>query len=221
MKVKCLNNAVQFFIRPTLNTLHNLKNEAMFKVLLLTVCLMAGTFQTTYAQINNSHEPKSTATAVKYSAYGTAIPIVVGGAIILAAPEGDIGLGVSGIMVGALGAVIGPGLGHAYAGDWWHLALGSLLRSLGAIFITRGILGDDPSGMDWGESNEGSEKDEGSVALVCIGGAIYLWSAIHDFCTLDSSVEQYNQKHTGITISVSPTYYAQQNTLGIAVRVSF
>lgn len=223
MKVKCLNNAVQFFIRPTLNTLHNLKNEAMFKVLLLTVCLMAGTFQTTYAQINNSHEPKSTATAVKYSAYGTAIPIVVGGAIILAASEDDIGLAVSGIMVGALGAVIGPGLGHAYAGDWWHLALGSLARSLGAIFITVGILIDDPSGMGgWGKSNEGSEEDEGSGGkLVFIGGAIYLWSAIHDFCTLDSSVEQYNQKHTGITISVSPTYYAQQNTLGIAVRVSF
>ncbi len=175
------------------------------------------------AQRNNPQEPKSTATAVKYSAYGTAIPIVVGGAIFLAASEDDITSGVIGIEVGALGAVVGPGLGHAYAGDWWHLVLGSLLRTLGVIFITSGILGDDPSGMGgWGESDQGSkEEEESGAGLVLIGGAIYLWSAIHDFTTLDRSVEQYNQKHTGITISVSPTYYAKKNTLGIAVRVSF
>lgn len=113
---KCLNNAVQFFVRPTLNAWHDLKDEAMFKVLSLTVCLLAGTFQTTFGQRSHPDEPKSTATAVKYSAYGTAIPIVVGGAIVLAVhsdgeDSGDnVTAFVIGIHVGSLGAVAGSGL---------------------------------------------------------------------------------------------------------------
>jgi hypothetical protein len=90
---------------------------------------------------------KSTATAVKYSAYGTAIPVVVGGAISLAASEDDITTFVIGIEVESLGAVVGTGVGHAYAGRWRRFALGSIVRTVGAIFIASGIFGDDPSGM--------------------------------------------------------------------------
>ena len=36
-----------------------------------------------------------------------------------------------------------------------------------------------------------------------------------------TAVEHYNQTHTRITISVSPTYFAGQNGLGIAVSVNF
>ena len=112
----------------------------MFKAIALTICLIAGTCQTAFAQISHTHELKSTSTAVKYSVYGTAISNVVGGAIILTASEDDISTNFIGIFVGSLGAVIGPGLGHAYAGRWGHFALGSLVRTVGAIFIASGSI---------------------------------------------------------------------------------
>ena len=46
-------------------------------------------------------------------------------------------------------------------------------------------------------------------------------STIHDFRTLEKSVEQYNQKHAGVTVSVSPTYFASENALGVVVSVGF
>ncbi|MCK4695155.1 MAG: hypothetical protein KAT74_05310 [Candidatus Cloacimonetes bacterium] len=123
--------------------------------------------------------------------------------------------------VAGLGAVIGPGLRHAYAKNWKHFALGSLVRTAGIIFIGSGIISSDPSGMSgWGESNGDEGKGDG-VAEVFIGGIIYLWSAIHDFGTLNRSVERYNQKHTGTTISVNPIYYASENAPGIFVSISF
>ena len=184
----------------------------MFKVLSLTICLIVVTCQTTFAQISHPHEPKSTATAIKYSAYGTVIPIVVGGTLVLAASEDDIAMYVIGFNILGLGAVVGPGLGHAYAGRWGHFVLGSLVRTVGGIFIASGII--ELVGVyEEGESS-------GAPALI-LGGAIYLWSAIHDFKTLDRSVERYNQKHTSTTISIGPTYYVSHNAPGIAVRVNF
>lgn len=203
-----------------LNALHDLKDETMLKVLSLTAYLMVGTLQMTFAQRSLPQEPKSTATAIKYSAYGTAIPIVVGGAISLAASEDDITALVIGIHVGALGAVAGPGLGHAYTGRWGHFAIGSLVRTVGAIFIASGII-ELAGGPDFGSFNESSSEDRSGAPALILGGAIYLWSAIHDFRTLDRSVKKYNQKHTGATISVSPTYYASENAPGIVVCVSF
>ncbi|MCK4652819.1 MAG: hypothetical protein KAU01_00055 [Candidatus Cloacimonetes bacterium] len=184
----------------------------MFKAITLTICLIAGTCQITFAQISQPYESKSTITAVKYSVYGTVIPIVVGGTCMLAASEDDITTFVIGLQVGSLGAVAGPGLGHAYAGRWEHFALGSLVRTVGAIFIASGII------ELIGVYEEG--KSSGAPALT-FGCAIYLWSAIHDFRTLDRSVKRYNQRHTGTTISVNPIYYASKNAPGIVVSVSF
>ena len=68
----------------------------------------------------------------------------------------------------------------------------------------------------------GSYEDEGNgLSALFFGGAVLLWSAIHDFRTLDRSVELYNRRHTGTTISVSPTYFTSRNAPGIAVSVSF
>ena len=189
----------------------------MCKAITLTICLIAGTCQITFAQINHTHEPKSTTTAVKYSTYGTAIPTVVGGALVVAALSGDdsddnLAAFVIGIHIGSLGAVVGPGLGHAYAGHWGHFALGSLIRTVGAIFIASGSI--ELAGV-YGEG-----ESSGAPALI-LGGAIYFWSAIHDFRTLDRSVEWYNQRHTGTTISISPIYYASKNAPGIVVCASF
>lgn len=168
--------------------------------------------------------PKSVATAVKYSAYGTAIPIVAGGAIVLAAPSGDdVAATVIGINLGGLGAVVGPGLGHAYAGRWRRFALGSLARTVGAVLMASGIIGSDPSGVgDWGASD--GEEDGGwgaEAALIGIGGAIYLWSAIRDFRSLDASVEQYNRESAGSTLRVRPAYFSSHHAPGIIVTVDF
>jgi hypothetical protein len=125
---------------------------------------------------------------------------------------------VIGIHVGSLGAVVEPGLGHAYTGRWGHFALGSLVRTVGGIFIASGII--ELAGSLGSYEEGSSDKGKGAPALI-LGGAIYLWSAIHDFRTLDRSVEQYNQKHTGTTIRVSPKYYVSHDAPGIALSVSF
>jgi hypothetical protein len=203
----------------------------MFRISLLTVCLLTATWQTALSQESPTSERKSTTAAVKYSAYGTAIPIVAGGALILAArsegEEDDVDVDETtyfiGCSVGLLGAVVGPGLGHAHAGCWWHLAKGSAFRAVGAILIIGGIMGSDPSGMGcWGKPDEECEKDEGSNAgTIIIGSAIYLWSTIHDFRTLDDAVERYNQNRVGVTVDAYPTYFASENALGVVVSIGF
>jgi hypothetical protein len=200
----------------------------MFRTVLCTVCLLAGTCQTASSQGSPTSEPKSTSTAVKYSAYGTAMPVVVGGAVVLASysrgeiPDENLAAAVIGINLGVLGAVVGPGLGHAYAGRWVHLVKGSLFRRVGAAFIAAGIV-PELSGMEgWGDSDQENGGDEGgNGGSILIGSVIYLWSAIHDFRTLDDAVEWYNQQHAGITVSVSPTYFASENALCVVVSVGF
>ena len=126
-------------------------------------------------------------------------------------------------MIAGLGITVGPGLGHAYAGRRWSLAKGTGFRTLGVILVASGLISDEPSGMGcWGKSEEECKEDEGTDAFsVVIGSVIYLWSTIHDFRTLDDSVERYNQQHAGITVSVSPTYFASENALGVVVSVGF
>jgi hypothetical protein len=191
----------------------------MFKTMLCTVCILASVWQTALSQVSPAFERKSTSTAIRYSAYGTAIPVVIGGVLLLADPEN---MGLVGISLGALGAVVGPGLGHAYAGRRWHLAKGSLFRGIGAAFIAAGITPDLSGVGGWGDSDEENGKDKGGDGgTILIGSVIYLWSAIHDFRTLDDAVERYNQKHADVTLSVSPTYFAGENALGIVVSVGF
>jgi hypothetical protein len=215
-----------------------IKSETMFRTVLCAVCLLAGACQTTLSQGSHKSELKSAGTATRYSVYGTIIPIVAGGAMILAyqlsneqtfcEAFGD-GGSLPGIFVGSVGIVCGPGFGHAYAGRWGHLAKGSLIRTVGTGLITWGtydIVSAYNSNIfsNWwgGDSNEEeNESYEAAVICILIGGAIYLWSAVHDFMTLDEAVEQCNRKHTGITLSVTPTYFAGENALGVVVSLGF
>lgn len=199
----------------------------MVKTVLLTACLLAGTWQAALSQESSALGPKSTASAVKYSAYGTALPIAVGGALVLSTwgsdSDDDQNQLIIGLHIGALGAVVGPGLGHAYAGRWGHLAKGTAFRTVGALLLTAGIIEGATADMKlWGDSDEEDSEGRGSYwPPIILGGAIYLWSTIHDFRTLDDAVARYNQEHTGVTFGVSPAYFADQDALGIVVSVDF
>jgi hypothetical protein len=196
--------------------------KTMLSLLILAVCIQSSG----QCETKTSIQSKSISTAFKYSLYGTATPIIAGGAMMLfaASVDEDIGEGWSlpGILVGWVGITSGPGFGHAYAGRWWHLVKGTLLRSAGAALLIKGLVGSDPSGMGcWGKPEEECEEDEGSdAALIMAGGAIYLWSAIHDFRNLDDAVEKYNQKH-GITMNIRPTYFVRYKAPGVVISVGF
>jgi hypothetical protein len=206
----------------------NRRKKTTFMTVLCAVCLLTCAWQTVWPQESTAVKPKSVGTATRYSVLGTIVPAVVGGVVIMAGrsesedPEGEgtdydndptcVGIGFS---LAALGAAIGPGLGHAYAGRRGHFVKGSLIRAAGALLITNGIIGSDISGFSKGE-------DKGSdAATIMIGGAIYLWSAIHDYRTLNDAVERYNQKYAGVTVSVNPAYFAGENAPGIIVNLSF
>lgn len=207
--------------------LYRRRKETMFRAVIFVVCLLAGAYQTAFSQGSLSHEPKSVGTATRLSVYGTIIPVVAGGAILLApkSEHHDFGEGLDGVgfLLGWIGIAGGPGFGHAYAGRWGHLAKGSLFRMVGAVMIIAGIVGPDPSGMGgWGDSDNKDNGDKSPERVwIVIGGAIYLWSTIHDFRTLDRSVERYNRKHEGASVSVSPTYFASENAPGIVVSLNF
>ncbi len=193
--------------------------------IMIALCLIVAVWQPALAQRrDDAGEGKSGSTALRYSAFGTGIPVAIGSILLLSTHGGDsdedIGALIIGINIGALGAVVGPGFGHAYAGRWWHLAEGSLIRMVGAAVLISGIVGHDPSGMGgWGDPNYEDKGSDG--AAIVIGGAIYLWSAIHDFKTLDDAVNEYNQNHTRVSLSVSPRYLVTEKTVGLTVRLSF
>lgn len=179
-----------------------------------------GMWESALSQGSPTSERKSTTTAIKYSAYGTAIPVMIGGALLLGAHCEDSSdpatAALIGISLGALGAVVGPGLGHTYVGRWGHLAKGSLFRGVGAALIAAGLI-PGLSGMGgWGESDEENGGDKGDG-----GAAVLIGSAIHDFRTLDDAVERYNQKHADVTLSVAPAYFSSEKALGVVVSVGF
>jgi hypothetical protein len=194
-----------------------------FKRLFIILCLSAGLFHTSFAQENQPQELKTTAVAIKHSVYGTAVPVVIGAISLAAMPRAndeEEALLWLGIGVGAVGLVSGPGFGHAYSKAWGRFFLGSLIRTVAGMAIIGGILGDDPSGMDWGPDNSSDGKAEDTLSLIG-GGIVYLLSVIWDIRSLDASVQRYNQKHAGTAVSISPAYNIRENAPGLVVRLTF
>jgi hypothetical protein len=194
-----------------------------FKILPLAVYLMTGSLQTAWAQESQPQELKTTATAIKHSVYGTAVPVAIG-AISLAglsrASDEEEAFLWLGLGIGAVGVVSGPGFGHAYSKAWGRFFLGSLIRTVAGMAIIGGILGDDPSGMDWGPDSNSDGKAENTLSLIG-GGIVYLLSVIWDIRSLDASVQRYNQKHGGAAVSVSPAYNVRENAPGLVFRLTF
>lgn len=159
--------------------------------------------------------PKTTSTAVQYSVIGTLLIGGVGTLLILdgakgmGADEGEVALGIG---IGALGVILGPSFGHAYA-DRPKPMKGSWVRLAGATVTGLGL-----AGMGIADSFGGSEG-AGVYVVMGMGGAIYLYGAISDVATLGRSVEQYNHRHGLSRVKIRPCYFAQQDAVGLKLTI--
>jgi len=169
---------------------------------------------------------KSRNTAEARSLLCTLVPLAVGGALILHgqgnAPIGsDLGSGkiddtetLAGLAIGSAGIILGPGMGHAYAGQMGRFCGGVVIRGVGAWLTTALVTSaSDNSSLDVAVM-------QGVIALV-VGGSICLGSAIYDIATVGRSVDKYNHSHGFSDVRLTPTYFASHRAPGVMLTLSF
>jgi hypothetical protein len=134
---------------------------------------------------------KSGATAFAWSFLGTALPL--GAALALSSDDvnGQVVAGFT--MVGAL--VLGPSLGHFYAGRSGRALTGIGLRTLALAGLTAG------AAATWnGDSDAGSAAAYAGVAL---GGALVLWDIVRAPHSAKIRNEQ-RRRSASVTPTLSP-----------------
>lgn len=178
----------------------------------LTTSILAAVLASSAAASDTSSVPgsKSHSDAYKYSLMGTLAPTVVGIGVSAATggEAGDVGVSLS---LGGL--VIGPGLGHLYAGNPGRFALGMGIRAVALV----------GGGLMASQSSENKEWDEslGQVVLwIGLGATVALGSAIYDIRSTDTSVDRYNNAHRPLPrLTVSPTWFAGQHAAGLSLAL--
>ena len=125
------------------------------------------------------------------------------------------GIGSGGILLLA-GTIVGPGLGHSYAGNEGRLWKGIGIRT-GAL-IAIGI------GFSMSFSLFEETNSSGGAALCAVGSILLFGSSIYDIVTADDSARQYNEEN-GLAakskISFGPTYFAQHQAPGATLILTF
>lgn len=142
--------------------------------------------------------PKSEATALRYSAYGTALPICLGLASWRATGmEENLGIAAAG------GVILGPSLGYIYAGSPGRGLMGIGLRSTALFFGGIGALG--------------STSDEGAATAWWVAGGIAAASCIYDIARVQAQVRKNNRNNpSGASLVILPVYEPRRNMAGIA-----
>ena len=158
------------------------------------------------AQQSPQEKPKSPEKAAGLSLLGTLVPVGAGLAIMSAGDTenggGAAGLGATCVLGGVL---VGPGLGHSYAGNGDRLLVGLGLRALGLAGATTAVA------LSW------DNPDSGAAALgFGAGMLLVVVSAIYDIATADDAAVNYNKRHGLSGLSVSPTYFANQKACGLS-----
>jgi hypothetical protein len=196
-------------------------NRLVRTALLTLVLLSARTIEAADADSVIQERPKSPGTAAAYSAIGTLAPVTIGSALLMVSQSGDINeyLGwTSGIIVGT-GVLLGPGIGHLYAGNPSQFAIGTGVRIIGATLVAVCLMNTAWNWYGSGDSVYGSVG--ASMAGLCIGGTLLLYSMVYDITTADNSAHNYNARHNGTSLSVFPTWFPDNGAAGIRLIASF
>jgi hypothetical protein len=147
---------------------------------------------------------KSGTTAFAWSFFGTALPI--GAALAMSSDDVDDQVVAGFTMIGAL--VLGPSLGHFYAGRSGRALTGIGLRTLALAGLTAG------AAATWnGDSDAGSAAAYAGVAL---GGAVVLW----DIVRAPHSAKVRNEQRRR-SAAVAPVLSPDGSGIRFGARVSF
>lgn len=109
-----------------------------------------------------------------------------------------------------VGLLVGPSLGHFYAGDSQQAWIGIGLRTVGGGVFLEGVASEIAA----------AEKSSGPNAATVVGALIVGGSAIYDIVTASGSAREYNEAH-GLNAQVTPTVGPRGEQVGLALRVSF
>lgn len=150
---------------------------------------------------------KSPSTASEIGYIATLAPAGVG--IALMANEED---NTPGLLVAGVGLAIGPGLGHAYAGNTSQFVAGTVVRlAAGCAAITAfrevSLFGDEDGSVPMALGT--------ACSLVCF------FSLAHDLTTADDSAVKYNHRGSSTGLTITPTYFAEYKAYGLSIQVHF
>jgi hypothetical protein len=150
---------------------------------------------------------KSGSTAFMLSMFGTAVPIAAGliGSSSNSRTSDD---GPWGLMVVG-GYLVGPSLGHMYAGRGGHAAAGIGIRTLALVGVGVAV------GTSWDNPNTGS--DALAVASLVLGGG----AALLDIGGASGSARSYNEKLQKSRLSIAPAAVGRTHAPGLEAHVSF
>lgn len=143
---------------------------------------------------------KSQSKGILLSSVCTVAPVTLGGLLTSVGGGVDIGAGEGslegiGILVIGTGALLGPGVGHLYAGRTGHFFVGAGIRTLG-LAVTGAALAS--------RFNEYATPTVGTYVAAWGGVAIFLGSAVYDIATAGNAVHRRNLKRQppGVTLNV-------------------
>jgi hypothetical protein len=174
---------------------------------LIGIVMLAGIILCSSASAggNVGIKAKSPGTATALSLFGTMTPLFVSKAL---SDSGDPNTATSLLVLGGL--LMGPGIGHMYAGNEKRFWGGFGLRLAGLAGMT----------LSFAASWNNPDSDGAAVGFLA-GSVVYLGSTIHDIATADNSVRDYNKKYGLTGVSIAPTYFASQNAPGLQLAISF
>jgi hypothetical protein len=175
------------------------------KIAILILSLFIFCSQTVLAKPFPQANPKSNSKALSYSLVGTLAPIAISIPLLR---NGD----AAGLFLGSFGLLIGPGMGHLYAGNPNRFLSGMFIRGAVGITAIYSILQIDILD-DTGNS--------GPVMFFLLGSSALLASIIHDIGSTGKSVEQYNQQHGFAQIKIQPGYWANHQAFGLSFGIRF
>jgi hypothetical protein len=155
---------------------------------------------------------KSESTALKYSLYGTLVPIGTGLAI----------HDITGARLIVIGALIGPSLGYFYGGEPRRAMIGIGVRvGIGAVTVVAAIAVGDAAA----KSDPGSFAGTGeAMGVLAVGSIIVIIHAIHDITKVKSVVAKHNlefirQNQTSVTLV--PKYFVASSAIGLELQATF
>lgn len=120
--------------------------------------------------------------------------------------DGAGGMAEAGLILFAIGSVVGPSAGHLYTEDYgWAVGLG--LGRAAFMGLLLGGLFYDPGRTNWSDSDsEGNwfAPDPGKLILMALGLHGLLWLTIWEWVDTPLSARRFNERAAGVEVGLGP-----------------
>jgi len=185
--------------------------KAIALTLLSAFLLLAVATQAQNGSYSNlTLQPRSEATALRYSLFGTVTPVATGFAV----------RGGSGIQLIATGVLIGPSLGYFYGGCTVRGITGIGIR-VGLVALTA-VAADAAARSSSGGSSGSFLEGVGAVlGVALVGSCVITIHAIYDIAKVKSTVRKHNRQFQERSLSLVPTYFPDLDAAGLALQLTF